>query len=165
MAITQAPIPITDPRLFLRLNGDQLDQIFRISPPGDIPVGEGEGAAIIAPGTSLTETAAKFIHLVTWKGKVFEHDEGDPGRGWLKNRLFLTGTQAIVAHVYKGESWLDGKECIVLDYSHSSLVAQWIRDEIRLAGAGIYLGIVFWGKQQSDAHRLIHFSLKFPVPG
>ena len=26
---------------------------------------------------------------------------------------------------------MDGKECIVLDYSETSLLAHWIRDEIR----------------------------------
>ena len=68
--------------------------------------------------------------------------------------MLAFGLEAIVAKVYKGESWLDGKECIVLDYSETSLVAQWIRDEIRLIGPGFYLGKVYWGKD-----RLIDFCL------
>jgi hypothetical protein len=79
----------------------------------------------------------------------------------LKNRLLLLGTKAIIADVSKGESWFDGKECIVLDYSHTSIVAQWIRDEIREVSPGVYLGLVYWGKEKSHAHRLIHFALKF----
>ena len=43
---------------------------------------------------------------------------------------------AIVAKVYKATSWFDGKECIVLDYSETSLVAKHIRDEIRQIGPG-----------------------------
>jgi hypothetical protein len=44
----------------------------------------------------------------------------------------------------------------VLDYSQTSIVAQWIRDEIRMIGPGIYLGEVYWNKA-----RLIHFALQF----
>ena len=46
----------------------------------------------------------------------------------------------------------------MLDYSKTSLVAKWIRDEIREVSPGIYLGIVYWGKK-----KLIHFALKFPA--
>jgi hypothetical protein len=153
--------PITDPAAFLALPGEQLDEIFRASPIGDLPIGEGEGTAIIAPGTPISDTLAKFVHIFSWKGKVFEHDPQQPDRGWLKNRLLLLGTKAIIAEVYRGESWFDGKECIVLDYSHTSIVAQWIRDEIRLVSPGLYLGLVYWGKEKESAHRLIHFALKF----
>jgi len=57
---------------------------------------------------------------------------------------------------YKSDSWLDQKECIVLDYAKTSLVAHWIRDEIRLISPAIYLCKVYWGKE-----RLIDFCLKF----
>ena len=86
-----------------------------------------------------------------WQGKVF-----DAEKGLLKNKVLFFGFQAIVAKVYKGESWLDGKECIVLDYSDTSLVAKYIRDEIRLIGPDFYLGKVYWGKE-----RLIDFCLEF----
>jgi hypothetical protein len=85
----------------------------------------------------------------------------DPQRATLKNRLLLLGAKAIVAQVYRGESWFDGKECIVLDYSQTSIVAQWIRDEIRETSPGLYLGVVYWGKKKLVAHKLIHFALKF----
>lgn len=153
--------PITDPQEFLKLSGDQLDSIFRAGTAGDIPSGEGEGTAIIAPGYDVSDTIAKFVHIFTWKGKVFERDPANAARGWLKNRLLLLGTKGIVAEVYKGDSWLDGKECIVLDYSHTSIVAQWIRDEIRQVSPGVYLGVVYWGKEKPHAHKLIHFALKF----
>ena len=58
--------------------------------------------------------------------------------------------------MYKAPSWLDGKECIVLYYSETSLVAHWIRDEIRQIGSGLYLGKVYWDKK-----RLIDFALQF----
>ena len=37
----------------------------------------------------------------------------------------------------RAPSWLDSKECIVLDYSETSLVAHWIRDEIRQIAPGL----------------------------
>jgi len=92
---------------------------------------------------------------------VFEHDAADPNRGVLKNRILPMGHRAIVAQVYKGQSWFDGKECIVLDYSQTSFVAQKIRDEIREVSPGVYLGLVYWGAPKESAKRLIHFALKF----
>jgi hypothetical protein len=154
-------VSITDPAEFLKLPAEKLDEIFRTSTAGDIPLGEGEGTAIIAPGTAVSDAIARFIHLFSWKGKVFERDPNDPQRGKLKNRLLLLGTKAIIAEVYKGASWLDEKECIILDYSHTSIVAQWIRDEIREVSPGVYLGVVYWGKEKASAHKLIHFALKF----
>src|SRR5258708_3733197 len=118
----QIPATIDDPKEFLKLSSEQLDEIFRNSTPGDLPVGEGEGTAIIAPGPAISDPTAKFVHLFPWKGKAFEKDAADPKRGILKNRLLLLGTKAIIAQVYKGESWFDQKECIVLDYSQTSLV-------------------------------------------
>ena len=70
----------------------------------------------------------------------------DAKKGVLKNRILFFGLEAIVARVYKGESWLDGKECIVLDYSETSLLAHYIRDEIRQIGPDLYLGKVYWGQ-------------------
>ena len=76
-----------------------------------------------------------------------------PRRASLRNRILPFGLNAIIAKVYKAPSWLDGKECIVLDYSETSLVAHWIRDEIRLIGPGLYLGKVYWDKHAADRLR------------
>src|SRR3954466_257918 len=143
---------ITDPHEFLKMSGDQLDEIFRNSQAGNIPVGEGEGVAIIAPATPISDEIAWCVNVFTWKGKVF-----DPVKGELRNKILPLGHKAIVAKVYKDKSWFDGKVCIVLDYSKTSLIAKWIRDESREVAPGIYLGIVFWGKK-----KLIHFALQFP---
>ena len=129
----------------------QLDDLFRTSQAGNIPCGEGMGTAIIDPGTELSEIAAKFVHIFAWQGKVF-----DPEKGELRNEISPIGIQAIVAKVYKDASWFDRKECVVLDYSQTSLVAHWIRDEIREVAPGLYLGIVFW-----DKDKLINFALDF----
>src|SRR5690349_13729914 len=115
---------ITNAEEFLKLSPEELDDVFRNAPAGKIPIGEGDGTAIIAPGAAVSDTIAKFIHIFTWKGKVFVPDAVDPQRATLKNRILPLGTKAIVAEVYRNPSWLDGKECIVLDYSQTSIVAQ-----------------------------------------
>jgi hypothetical protein len=129
----------------------QLDELFIVSPAGDIPDGESKGTAIIGAGSSLTPEIAGFINYFVWQGKIF-----DARAGLLKNKILPFGVAAIVARVYKGESWLDRKECIVLDYSQTSLVAGWIRDEIRMIEPGFYLGQAFGGRA-----RLFHFVLQF----
>ena len=135
----------------LGMSQSQLDELFKKSPTGEIPDGEGKGTAIVAPGTNYTQDLAQFISFFAWQGKVF-----DAKNGVLRNKILTLGLNAIVAKVYKGESWLDGKECIVLDYSETSLVARWIRDEIRQIGPKMYLGKVYWDKK-----RLIDFALEF----
>ncbi|MGH7798420.1 MAG: hypothetical protein ACREQ2_26450 [Candidatus Binatia bacterium] len=140
-----------DVEKLLSMSQTELDALFTNSPVGDIPDGEAEGTAIVAPGTKFSPTISRFINLFAWQGKVF-----DAQKGVLKNKILPLGFNAIIAKVYKGPSWLDGKECIVLDYSDTSIVAQWIRDEIRQIEPGLYLGKVYW-----DKTRLIDFALKF----
>jgi len=140
-----------DVQQLLTMSQDQLDALFTASPAGEIPDGEAEGTAIVAPGTTYSPNIAKFISNFAWQGKVF-----DAKKGLLRNKILPLGLNAIIARVYKDESWLDGKECIVLDYGDTSLLAQWIRDEIREISPGVYLGKVYWGKQ-----RLIDFALEF----
>ncbi len=140
-----------DVQQLLDMSQAQLDELFGKSPAGDIPDGEAQGTAIVAPGTKYTTNIAAAINHFAWQGKVF-----DAKKGTLTNKILPFGLNAIIAKVYQGQSWLDGKECIVLDYSETSLVAQRIRDEIRLIAPQCYLGVVYWDKK-----RLIHFALQF----
>jgi hypothetical protein len=140
-----------DVQRLLQMSNADLDKLFAGSPAGDIPDGPAKGTAIIAPDTKYSAEIAEFVNLFAWQGKTF-----DAKRGVLRNRILPIGLNAIVATVYKGPSWLDNKECIVLDYSETSLVAHWIRDEIRLIDPGFYLGRVYWKKKA-----LIHFCLQF----
>ena len=135
----------------LKMSQADLDALFTASEPGPIPNGQGEGTAIIAPGTVFSPELASFVSHFAWQGKIF-----DAKAGLLRNRILPFGINAIVAKVYRGSSWLDNKDCIVLDYSETSLVAHWIRDEIRMIQPGTYLGKVYW-----DRARLIDFVLTF----
>ena len=140
-----------DAKQLLRMSQQELDALFSAHDAGPIPDGEAKGTAIIAPGTAGSEKIAELINIFGWQGKVF-----DAKAGLLRNHILTIGLKAIIARVYKGPSLLDGKECIVLDYSDTSLVASHVRDEIRQIEPGLYLGKVYW-----DKGRLIDFSLDF----
>jgi hypothetical protein len=135
----------------LRKSHAELDDLFRTLQSGPIPDGPAKGTAIIAPGTSYSDDLAELVNIFAWQGKVF-----DAKRSVLRNKILPMGLNAIVATVYKEKSWLDQKECIVIDYSETSLVAKWVRDEIRMIEPTLYLGKVYW-----DGKPAIHFALEF----
>jgi hypothetical protein len=135
----------------LKMSQADLDALFSASEAGPIPNGQSDGTAIIAPGTVFSAEIAAAINTFAWQGKVF-----DAQGGYLRNRIGPFGVNAIVAKVYTAPSWFDGKDCIVLDYSETSFVAGWIRDEIRMIQPGTYLGVVYGEKL-----RLINFALQF----
>src|SRR5262245_66401329 len=141
----------TDVPTLLTLSQSQLDDLFGKSPSGPIPDGPAKGTAIVAPGTVFTADLAEAVSVFAWQGKTF-----DGKQGLLRNRITAFGLNAIVAEVYKDKRLLDGKECIVLDYSKTSLVAKWLRDEIRSIAPGVYLGRVYWNNKPH-----LHFALEF----
>ncbi len=140
------------------MSQSQLDDLFRNSPAGPIPEGDATGEAIVCPGTAWSRLIARFVHALAWQGKIFTKNVDGPG-ATLVNKITIAGAHAIVARVYYTPSWIDGKECIVLDYSKTSLFARKIRDEIRLVDPAnhLYLGKVWWGTT-----RLVDFALSFP---
>lgn len=136
----------------------ELDNLFKASPAGPIPSGTAQGEAIVFPGTFWARIIKRLVHDLAWQGKNFTPNPDGNG-ATLENRVTAAGIPLIVARVYYTESWLDGKQCIVLDYSKTSLFAKKIRDEIRLIDPvnKVYLGKVWWGKT-----RLVDFALDFP---
>jgi hypothetical protein len=139
-----------DAQTLVHMSPDELDELFRESLPGPIPTGTTDGTAIAFAGTEFAGVAAKLGHLVAWRGKVF-----DAERGVLLNRVTPLDLHAVRAKVYRGDSWFDHQPCIVLDYSETSLLAHYVRDEIREVAEGLYLGLVFWKRT-----RIIYFTLR-----
>jgi hypothetical protein len=135
----------------MEMSKDQLNDLFGSSPPGDIPNGDADGTTIIAPGTLFTPVIATLINIFGWQGKTF-----DAASGTLVNRITFFGLQAIIAEVYLRKSWFDGNESLVLDYSKTSLIAEWVRDEIRLIAPQLYPGITYWKDEKT-----IFFALQF----
>ena len=92
------------------------------------------------------------MHTFAWQGKVFTRSP-DGRDATLENKVTAAGVQLIVARVYETQSWIDGKPCIVLDYSKTSLFARKIRDEIRLIDEGQRLYNIIITLTRMQRHR------------
>lgn len=119
------------------LGKDELEDLFRRCPAGELPDGEANGIILVPAIVS------RIIRLAAWRGKLFDRQKGE-----LVNKVLPLGVPAVRARVYKEASWFDGREAIVLDYSKTSFVARKIRDEIREVSPGVYLGLVYWGREK-----------------
>lgn len=145
-------------RSWLTKSREELDTIYSNAEAGEIPQGDTLGTAILA-GSALSKQVAAIVRLLAWQGKVFDLFSSDGQSGVLVNKVSPLRLRCIVAKVYRDNSWLDGKETIVIDYSKTSLLARVIRDEIREVESGVYLGKVWWGKR-----RILDFGLMRKVP-
>ncbi|MEN8179638.1 MAG: hypothetical protein ABFS39_13620 [Pseudomonadota bacterium] len=141
---------------WLTKSREELDEIYSEAQPGSLPAGDTRGTAIVA-GSTLSKLFAAFARLFAWQGKVFNLVPGAEIAGVLVNKITPFSLTFIVATVYKGSSWMDGKETIVIDYSKTSFFAKKIRDEIREVKPGVYLGKVWFGKT-----RILDFALTYP---
>ena len=138
---------------WLDMSREELDDIYKNAEAGNIPTGDTRGTAILA-GSLFSKTVAAFARLFAWQGKVFDIFADDDQSGILINKVSAFSVTFIVAKVYRQDSWIDGKETIVIDYSKTSFFAKVIRDEIREIEPGVYLGKVWWGKK-----RILDFAL------
>jgi hypothetical protein len=131
----------------------ELDEVYRNAPAGSIPSGDTRGTAIVT-GSLFSKTLAALARLFAWQGKIFDLFPPDRQNGILVNKITPFSLTFVVAKVYRDNSWMDGKETIVIDYSKTSFFAKAIRDEIREVEPGVYLGKVWWGKT-----RVLDFAL------
>ncbi len=140
-----------DSRRLLRLSKDELDKLFAGSPAGELPNGEGAGTALLCPGTLCGRVLAWLARWLFWQGDIFSAAKGE-----LRSRISPFGFRAMRARVFKDQSWLDGKECIAMDFSVSLPLPRGIRDEIREVAPGLYLG-----QTVVSGRRTIRFALSF----
>lgn len=138
---------------WLTMSREELDEVYRKSDSGTLPTGDTRGTAIVT-GSWFSKSIAAVARLFAWQGKVFDIYASEGDAGVLINKITLFSLTFVVAKVYRGKSWLDGKETIVIDYSTTSFFAKRIRDEIREVEPGVYLGKVWWGKS-----RILDFAL------
>ncbi|MCN9243411.1 hypothetical protein NGF19_21930 [Streptomyces sp. RY43-2] len=155
MATARRTTVVLDEIELLKAEEEELEEIFRTSPPGEIPKGPMEGTAVLPwAGSVGARLLAVFVGLNLWRGKLFSPD------GHLSNRLTPLDLLAVVGTVTVGPSQLDGQDCIVVDYSRTSLLAQGVRDEIRQAAPDLYLGLVWL-----FGHKVGWFTLRVPGGG
>jgi len=129
----------------------QLDELFASSPIGELPDGNADGTAIVAPGTDIEGPILLLVRTLAWQGKVFYRPQG-----YLFNKVSPLGLHLVKARVYVAPSWFDTRPAIILDYSRTSLIAHKVRDEIREVSPGTFLGIVYYGTLKT-----INFVLQF----
>jgi hypothetical protein len=138
-ALGDAPPPV-QPALCLEqlsaMNWCDLEQLYRQASPGAMPSGYARGRTIYCPCAPLTPMRARMSQAL-WHGKHFCPDEG-----MLINQWCL-GAQAVRARVCVGDSWLDGKPSIVMDYRGVAHIWKDVRDEIREVAPGLYLGLMY----------------------
>lgn len=132
LATAQAPRTLDD---LAALEPAQLNAIFDQAAPGSIPQGKVRGQAIVFPGRPIAGPASRASRLY-WQGKVF-----DPADSTAINKF--VGLPMVRSQVSYGPSLRDGRTCIVLDYSATSLVYRNVRDELREVSPGLYLGLMY----------------------
>jgi hypothetical protein len=125
-----APRPLDE---YVRADRATLEALYRGSDAVSAPTGFAPGRAIPSPGSRNTVRRANVIGWL-WKGKVFSE-------GHMINRL-AGGREAVTARVYVGESWLDGRPAMILDYAGSKRFGN-VRDEMREVAPGVYLGLTY----------------------
>ena len=136
------------------LPAGQLELLFSNSAAGSIPRGESNGKAMFFPGTKLG-ACLSWLGNRLWKGKIVDQS----GHGLINKIL---GLKLISALVYRGTSWSDGKPSIIIDYLHTSLVAFFIRDEIRSVAPDLYLGKAYIRLPLKYRFCALWFALEFP---
>ena len=133
------PAPLNAAQKLLVKTAQDLQDLYRRSEPGPLPEGSSQGAGTVSPGTEDGEASREIIALL-WQGKIFTRI--DDRTGTLVNKTVVGET--FDAKVYFGESLLDGKESIIIDYSETPFKPfRIIRDEIRRVGPGVYLGYAY----------------------
>ncbi len=134
---TSRTTPLAEAALLTYSNA-MLDDLFRQSPAGPIPDGDTVGTLLAWPGTRLAKPLAVLVHAIAWQGKVL-----DRRKGLLRNKVTPLRLRLVKARLSVDTSWVDGRDCVLIDYSTTSLVARMVRDEIRLIRPGLYLGVVW----------------------
>lgn len=127
----------------LQYSNRMLDSLFRQSPAGPIPDGDTRGTLLAWPGTWLAKPLALLVRVIVWQGKVLDRREAV-----LRNKVTPFGLRLVKARLSVADSWVDGGDCVLIDYSKTSWLARMVRDEIRLVSPGLYLGVVWlWRKR------------------
>ena len=93
------------------------------------------GRTIYNPCEALPGVRGRIANTF-WKGKHFFPECQTLINQWL-------GVRAIRARTSVGESWLDGKPAQVLDYADTSRLWGDVRDEMREAAPGLYVGVMY----------------------
>lgn len=116
-------------------NWSDLESIYRQIAPGTVPHGFASGQLVYCPHRPLAGVSSHLAKL-WWKGKHFDACSGTVINQWAAGK-------AVRARICHGQSRIDGKPAIILDYSKSWPSWRGVRDELREVAPGLYLGAMF----------------------
>jgi phosphomannomutase len=109
----------------------------------------------------LDVTARQKDQAIAW---FSDNSTSKIGKWRVANRESIDGVKLYLSDSGGEIGWVlvraSGTENLLRVYSETSLLAHWIRDEIREVAPRVYLGKVYWSKK-----RLIDFALEFPSSG
>ena len=134
---------VLDERALQRMDNRELDLLFRSGSARDVPHGRLPGTGLLFPGTPACGPLASLVHLVVWQGK-----ETEPSGRSQQNLIGPLRTRTIRALLSHDRSWVDDEECVLIDYSRTSIVARMVRDEVRPVAPGLYLGVIWLRKRR-----------------
>jgi hypothetical protein len=129
------PSTICSTKELVGMDRCQLLDLYRQAQPGPVPCGYAPGRNIPKPGQHGNKFRSALTRITAWQGKYFEPE------GVMVNKMF--GVKTNKAAIYYGESWLDGRPSLILDYQGTSRMWSQYRDELREVSPGIYLGIMY----------------------
>jgi hypothetical protein len=141
----------------VHMSREELEALYCQSEPAPVLDGYYCGRAIRGAGGRCAVAMSKATGVL-WKGKLFCAADCS-----IVNRWCL-GLKAIEAQVYRGDSWLDGKPSLIMDYRQTSKVWGDVRDELRQVGPCLYLGIMYHDKK-CDPKFAMFFALEGPHDG
>lgn len=130
----------------LRMSAYDLDVLFAACQPGPCPDGVYDGTVVLT-ATANTPSLTAWIQRWIWHGKTF-----DAAHASVSNRIPIIGG-LFTATCSLRPSWRDQHDSYVLDYRHSAL-GRGLRDELRLAAPGLYLGLAYY-----HCYQRLHFAL------
>lgn len=117
-----------------QMNAAELDQLFAGGEAVEIPAGFVRGKLLVLCGFRFPRLGIRLGERV-WKGKHFDEDGGFINQ-WA-------GFRALSSQAYVGESWHDGKPCLILEYPPGTPLFANMRDEVRRIGSCLYLSRVY----------------------
>ncbi len=138
------------------LKNQVLSSLYERCTIPEVPDGDANGVAIFGNGTIIGELFSLLANMV-WRGKVFTRER--PGYAALVNKIL--GLKFVHAEVFRGKSWSDGGDAIIIDYLKTSFIAFYIRDEIRMIEPGLYLGKAYIRLPFGYRFCALYFALDF----
>ena len=130
-----ANVPLSSMQQLQGLSYDQLMAMFLKADIGNPLRGPAKGKVLVLTDRHLPRIKAKVFNTF-WHGKSAQ-DDGYLVNRWVGGHQWLDTTHTI------GNSWVDNKPAMVVEYAPGTPLFANFRDEIREIAHGLYLAILY----------------------